>query len=164
MSGPARPPLSLKGRALRLLAAREHSRTELERKLHGDEISPEELTRLLDELQALGYLNEQRVAESLLYRRAPRLGLTRLKQELQHKGLDADTVQAALEPLRASELERAREVWRKKFGQPPQDSAERARQMRFLAGRGFGGAVIRQVVSGTDPEDASWDDAGHRAD
>jgi regulatory protein len=52
--------------------------------------------------------------------------------------------------LRGTELARAREVWRRKFGVPPQEAAERARQMRFLAGRGFSGDVVRRVVSGAD--------------
>jgi regulatory protein len=32
------------------------------------------------------------------------------------------------------------------------DAADRARQVRFLAGRGFSGAVIRKVVGGADDE------------
>jgi regulatory protein len=53
-----------------------------------------------------------------------------------------------VEQLRASEVERAREVWRKKFGAPAADAAERAKHMRFLATRGFGGDAIRKVLSG----------------
>ncbi len=144
--------LSLKGRALRYLAAREHSRLELERKLRPHETEEGELTRVLDELQAKGFINEQRVAESVVYRRAGRLGTARIRQELQSKGLDASTVQAALAPLRANEAERAREVWQKKFSAPASDAAGRAKQMRFLAARGFSGEVIRRVVAGADDE------------
>ena len=49
-------------------------------------------------------------------------------------------------------ISRAREVWRRKFGEPPTDAAERGKQMRFLASRGFGGDAIRKVVSGGDDE------------
>lgn len=52
-----------------------------------------------------------------------------------------------------AELERAREVWRKKLGTPPVDAAERAKQMRFLASRGFGGEAIRKVVAGASEDD-----------
>ena len=45
---------------------------------------------------------------------------------------------------------RAREVWRKKFGQPPADAAERARQLRFLAARGFSGEVARRALDAAD--------------
>lgn len=139
---------SLKGRALRLLAAREHSRKELERKLAGHEQQPGELKTALDELQARGFIDEQRVVDSLLHRRASRLGAGRIKQELQAKGLDAERVALAVASLKATEIERAREVWRRKFGVLPADAGERAKQARFLAARGFGGEVIRRVLSG----------------
>lgn len=143
--------LSLKGRALKLLAAREHSRRELERKLAPHEQEPGQLKTALDELQQRGFLDEQRVVDSLLHRRAARLGAGRIRQELQAKGLDAERVALALASLKATEVERARAVWRKKFGAPPHDAAERARQARFLAARGFGGEVIRRVL-GTDED------------
>jgi regulatory protein len=139
---------SLKGRALRLLAQREHSRAELQRKLAPHEETPGELAQALDELQAKGFIDEQRVIESVVYRRAARLGASRVRQELQAKGLPAEAVAQAVEALRGSETERAREVWRKKFGRAPADLAERAKQMRFLAARGFGGEAIRRVVAG----------------
>lgn len=149
----ATPPLSLKGRALRLLGTREHSRAELERKLVQYEEEPGSLAKVLDELQAKGFINEQRVLESVLHRRAAKLGTTRIRQELQGKGLAPEAVLEAVEQLRTTEVERAREVWRKKFGAPPLDANDRAKQMRFLASRGFGGEAIRRVVSGGADED-----------
>jgi len=148
----ATQPLSLKGRALRLLGTREHSRAELERKLIQHEEEPGSLAKALDELQAKGFINEQRVLESVLHRRAAKLGTTRIRQELQGKGLAPEAVLEAVERLRATEVERAREVWRRKFGEPPLDASERAKQMRFLASRGFGGEAIRRVVSGGDDD------------
>lgn len=142
--------ISLKGRALKLLAAREHSRMELERKLAGHEAEPGQLKTALDELQARGFLDEQRVVDSVVHRRAGRLGAGRIRQELQAKGLDAERVAAAVAGLRATEVERAREVWRKKFGTPPTDAAQRARQARFLAARGFDGQVIQKVLRDSD--------------
>lgn len=142
--------LSLKGRALRCLAQREHSRAELERKLAAHAESPEHLAQVLDELQAKDFISEARVAESVVNRRQAKLGASRIKHELQGKGLDAELVLRALDGLKATEFERAREVWRKKFDtktDAPADAAGRAKQMRFLAARGFGGDVIRRVVS-----------------
>lgn len=144
--------ISLKGRALRLLAGREHSRAELEKKLGPHEEEPGELQRALDELQAKGFISDQRVVESVIHRRAARLGTGRVKQELQAKGIGADVMADALEGLRGTEVQRAREVWRKKFGEPAEDPAGRARQMRFLASRGFGAEAIRRVVSGGEDD------------
>ena len=140
--------LSLKGRALRLLSGREHSRTELERKLARFEEEPGTLTRVLDELQAKGFISEQRVIESVLHRRAAKLGAARVKQELQSKGLDPQAVAQAMAELKLSENERALAVWQKKFGAPPATPVEAARQIRFLAARGFGAEAIRKIVKG----------------
>ena len=137
---------SLKGRALRLLSGREHSRGELERKLKSYEEEPGTLARALDELQAKGFISEARVIESVLNRRSAKLGSTRIHQELQGKGLDPDAVSAALASLKATETERALAVWQKKFGTPAANAPEAARQMRFLASRGFGADAIRRVL------------------
>lgn len=149
--------ISLKGRALRLLSGREYSRAELERKLASFEEVPGELAKALDELQAKDFINEQRVVDSVLHRRSAKLGAARIKQELQSKGLDAGAVLDAVEVLKSTEIERAREVWRKKFAktsvQAPTTPAERGRQMRFLMSRGFGSEAIRRVVSGADGDE-----------
>ncbi|MBA2676498.1 recombination regulator RecX [Ramlibacter sp.] len=145
--------LSLKGRALKLLSQREHSRKELERKLARHEAEPGQLRQALDELQTRGFIDEGRVVESVLNRRAPRLGAGRIRQELQAKGLDAERIAHAVAGLRGTELARAREVWRKKFDAPPADAVERAKQARFLAARGFNGEVIHRVLGGAEDED-----------
>ena len=145
-------PLSLTGRALRLLSTREHSRAELERKLARFEEEQGALAKVLDTLVAKDFINESRVVESVLHRRSAKLGAQRIKQEWRALGLEAEAVAQAQDQLRTSEVERARGVWRKKFGTPPADAAERGKQMRFLASRGFGGDTIHRVVSGGDED------------
>ena len=144
--------LSLKGRALRLLSGREYSRAELVKKLTPFETTPGELTKALDELQAKDFINEQRVVDSVLHRRSAKLGAARIKQELQSKGLDAGAVLDAVDLLKSTEVERAREVWRKKFGFAPENATERGKQMRFLMSRGFGSEAIRKVIAGAFEE------------
>ncbi len=151
---------SLKARALRLLGGREHSRLELEHKLARFEIEPGELGRALDDLQAKGFISEQRVLESVLHRKAGKLGSSRLRQELTAKGLETDLVRAALSQLKGSERERALDVWRKKFGAPASNAADRAKQIRFLFTRGFGADVMRHVVPGVAAGDAEELDPG----
>lgn len=144
---------SLKGRALRLLAQREHSRAELERKLAAFEAVPGTLAQALDALQAKDFINEQRVVDSVVHRRAPRLGAGRVRQELERKGLDREAVASAVAALASTELARARDVWQKKFGGTAAvDAADRARQMRFLANRGFSGEVVRRVLNALDDD------------
>jgi regulatory protein len=148
---------SLKGRALRLLSQREHSRAELARKLAQHEEVPGELAKALDELQARDFINDGRAVDSLVNRRSGKLGSARIKQELALKGLSGEAVAEAMESLKDTEFSRAQEVWRKKFGTPPQDPHERAKHMRFLITRGFNAEVVRRVVKGDglvdDPSD-----------
>jgi regulatory protein len=141
---------SLKGRALRLLSQREHSRLELERKLKPFEETPGELAEVLDFLQAKDFINEQRVVESVVNNRSRKVGATRVRQELQAKGLTAEAIAEAVQEMRGTELARAREVWRKKFGEPPADQAARLKHLRFLVSRGFAPEVVRKVVSGSE--------------
>ena len=144
--------LSAKARALRYLAQRDHSRAELERKLarhvedRPDAPAAAQIAQALDDLAARGLLDEQRAAEALVAARAPRFGALKLRQSLRARGLPAEVSAGALAALEGSELERALVVWRRRFGTPPASPAERVRQARFLAGRGFDGEVIRRVL------------------
>jgi regulatory protein len=176
-------PLSLKMRAIALLAQREHSLIELRGKLlrlararaaerlaqaqaaadeaagaeawacaesESDAEAPEaEVEALLIWLQARGYLDESRFVESRVHARAARYGNRRIQQELAQHGLSLDAEAQAR--LKDSELARAREVWQRKFGErPPEDAAARAKQTRFLVGRGFSAEVVRRVLRHTD--------------
>lgn len=150
------PPPSLKARALRLLALREHTRAELHSKLArklGEDESEADITRTLDALERAGLINEARAAESLLHRRAPRLGAARVLRELREQGTPEPLIEQAADTLRATELERARAVWQRKFGTPPGDAQERARQMRFLAARGFSFEIARRAIGSSADDD-----------
>ena len=148
--------ISLKGRALRLLATREQSRSELEKKLKAHEETPGQLAAVLDELQAKDFISEARVVEAIINRRQAKLGESRIRQELFSKGIAKEAVVEAMAGLKVTELDRAKELWQRKFsvrsnGQPF-DRAAQAKQMRFLAARGFSGDVIRRVMAPPDDE------------
>jgi regulatory protein len=146
---------SLKGRALRLLTMREHSRDELERKLSrtrkAGEIAPDPaaLAAVLDELQELGLLDAQRFAESLVRRRAAKYGSQRIGQELRTHKLDDATVSSALATLDTplqDDLTRALHILHRRYPEPASSPQERARQQRFLLARGFPHDVVRQAM------------------
>jgi regulatory protein len=145
-----RRPVSMRIRALRFLARREHSRQELARKLEPHTADERDLEGLLDELQARGWLSEQRVAEQLVRAAAGRYGVRKVLEQLRDKGVDAEVVAQARIALQANDLQSARAVWRKRFGRLPRDRHERARQARFLEQRGFEPEVIRKVLGGHD--------------
>ena len=140
--------LSLKGRALKLLAQREHSRSELETKLARHVEEGDDLSAILDELESKDFINSERVAASVVHRRASRMGTQRVVQELRSKGLDDALIKSTAAELQSTELERALQVWKSKFGsrEPATTPQEKAKQMRFLAARGFSGDVVRKVL------------------
>ncbi len=140
--------VSLSARALGYLARREHSRTELARKLAPHAASVEQLNQLLDDLEAKKLLSEARFVEVLARSRGERFGAARIKQELRAHGVQADLVRSTISDLQKSELERVRALWRRRFGAVAPDAAGRAKQMRFLAARGFSAEVVRKVVGG----------------
>jgi regulatory protein len=140
---------TLRERALRLLARREHARAELAGKLAGHAESAEEIDAVLDDLVARGLLSDARYAEMRLNARGVRFGNARLEQELRAAGVDGEVAGDALAGM-GDELTRARAVWRRKYGGAgvPNDAAERARQMNFMMRRGFSGETIRRLLRG----------------
>lgn len=144
---------SLRARALRLLARREHSRTELGRKLSLHSEDPAEVERVLDECERRGWLSERRVVEQRVHTLRKRFGARRIERELRQKGVSEEAVAAAVAGLKDDELDAARAVWRRKFGgSQPRRPADRARQVRFMQGRGFDLEVILRVIKGGDEE------------
>ena len=141
---------SLAARALRLLARREHTRLELERKLAPHVPDSAELARLLDDLAARGWLSEARFVEQLVHAKRSRYGGARIRQTLMQRGVSEELIAPALAALKGTEVERARSVWSRKFRAPPSSTLERARQIRFLQSRGFSVEVAMRVVRGVD--------------
>ena len=138
--------MSLKARALKYLSAREHSRLELARKLSRYAQEGDDVEALLDALEAAKLLSQSRFSESLVHRRAARFGNNRILSELQTHGIDGDALNDIKASLAQDEASRAREVWCKRFGHPPADASERAKQMRFLQQRGFSHSAIRAAM------------------
>ncbi|WP_234745328.1 recombination regulator RecX [Burkholderia sp. WTPI3] len=143
---PSKPPRSLKGRALGYLSRREYSRAELARKLAPYVGEDESVEPVLDALEQDGWLSDARFAESLVHRRASRVGVARIVSELKRHAVGDSLVEEVNAQLRETELTRAQAVWRKKFGALPQTPAERAKQARFLAARGFSSATIVKLL------------------
>ena len=140
-------------RALQWLARREYTRHELERKLAPFAEDEAEVGRLLDEFAGRGWLSEQRTVEQVVHARRGKFGSRRIRQELVRRGVDADRVASAVEDLKAGESRALRAVWRRKFGRAPRNAAERARQIRFLQGRGFELDMILKAINSRDTDD-----------
>jgi regulatory protein len=143
-------PASLRVRALRLLARREYSRLELQTRLSSNSPDSRELESLLDHFEANGWLSEQRFVDAVVQTRRARFGSVKVLHELRAKGVSEDGIARAREALAESEVSAARSVWQKKFDEKPASMSERAKQARFLGGRGFTADVVRKVLGDSD--------------
>lgn len=148
----ARRERPLSERALRHLARREHSRAELRRRLAPYARSPSDVEAVLDRLVQQGFLSDERFAAALARSRGQRHGSARIRLELKSHGIGDELIRSTVESLASSERERARALWERRFGQVARKATERARQIRFLRGRGFAEDVIRDIVAGRDDD------------
>lgn len=128
---------SLRAQAMRFLARREHSRAELRRKLAPKAPEGEDLDALLDDLAKRGWLSDARFAEQSIRSHARRFGPLKLAQQLRSRGVDDDTIAAGFRAAGDDGASSLESVWRSRFRAPPADEREKAKQVRFLQGRGF---------------------------
>ena len=147
-------------RAVMYLSRREHAQSELKRKLQlafaeydwpsNDEfISLEQLIEaVLQYLANNNWQSDQRFATQIGKIKGERYGTARVKHALNQQGLSKEIVDATVADLAQSELQRAHAVWQKKFGEPPKNASEHAKQTRFMAYRGFSFDIIKKVIRG----------------
>ena len=153
---PDGPQPSLRGQAVKLLARRDHSRAELSKKLAPLGTS-DEINEVLDQLEQTGLLSDARAAAAYLRGHAARFGAAKLSHSLRSKGISAELIEVSLAQQESGgELERARQLWQRKFGNRPtqdlRDAKEWARQARFLQSRGFSAEIIHKLLKSTDDE------------
>ena len=141
-----KPEISLRVRAMRYLARREFSRSELNNKLLPYVQEGEDLDAVLDELVKRGWLSDARATTQLVHAKRNRFGSRRIAFELRQKGIPEDLIDEAMPGLKETELDTAHEVWIRKFGNIAQDAQEKGKQIRFLQSRGFSMDVIFKVL------------------
>lgn len=141
-------------KAIELLSRREHSAAELHSKLSRrfsdiDDLDAKIWT-LITRLQESGYQSDQRFAESYVRSRlSANFGKKRIAMELNQKGIASEAAEEALAEVfdaeSVDELSQLENLWQKKFGRLPEDAKSRAKQMRFLVGRGFSFDQIQRL-------------------
>lgn len=128
---------SLRARALRYLARREHSRDELRRKLSVHAVEGDDVEAILDDLAQRGWLSDARFAEHAIRAKARRFGPLKLAQHLRERGLDEEAIAAGFHAAGEEGIASIEVVWKSRFRARPENDRELARQVRFLQGRGF---------------------------
>jgi regulatory protein len=133
--------------ALDALARRDHASTELRRKLCDKGYDGQLVDALVERLIAERLLDDRRYLQNFVaYHAARGQGPNRIRAELRKLGLQTPEADSSLEdyPDWLTQLKAAR---KKKFGTSmPSHYADRQRQARFLAYRGFTGAQIRAAL------------------
>ena len=137
---------------MRMLAIREHSTSELTRKLEQKGFEADDINALLSNLKQQNLLSDERFTECFINSRRQRgSGPVKIKKELQQHRIDMDLIASYLEPRDPVWAEEAARVREKKFGRAlPEDFKERVRQSRFLEYRGFSHEQIRAVLRDDD--------------
>ena len=126
---------------------REHSRTELSRKLARHTDDPAEIAALLDDFEQRGWLSESRFVEQTVHSLATRYGMRRIVHKLREKGVSDASIASVQPYLKQQAQAAAQAVLKRKFDGPPDGPEARARQARFLLARGFDYDVIRKVLN-----------------
>ncbi|WP_416191109.1 recombination regulator RecX [Neisseria sp. CCUG12390] len=153
---PAKAQKSLRARAMDILSRQEISRVGLKRKLAPHAESEEELEKVLDEFSERDWQSDERYAEAYIHSKSRKHGKLRLQQALAQQGIDAE-ISREFMPDKESELQTAMAVLRKKFKAPAKDLAEKQKQARFLAYRGFDMGTIQTALKNGWSEDDGFD-------
>ena len=106
----------------------------------------DEVDAVLDEIAALGYLSDTRFAKALVGQKSGAMSKRSISASLKAKGVDADVASAALAASDVDDHDAMVALWLRKFGAPPANDREKARQVRFLQSRGFGLSAIFKLL------------------
>jgi len=141
--------------AVALLARRDYSTHDLKRKLEERGYNEHAREVVVDDLESLGKVNNERYGQSMVAYRARRgHGPARIRNVLQKSGLSRAAIDDVVKGEEAPDfLALARTTRVRKFGpEIPKDPKERARQARFLQYRGFSTDHIRAVLEGAEED------------
>ena len=139
-------PVSLKSRAVGLLARREYARAELAERLTAGGAPRGEIAAVLDELAARGLQSDERYARALVAHKAAGHSRQWIRGELKRQSVAAHAIDAALDDAALDDDAALLALWQRRFGVPPADERAKARQVRFLRSRGFELSAILRLL------------------
>jgi regulatory protein len=138
--------VSLRDRAIRLLARREYARPELEQRLVAKGCDRNEVHTLLDALATDGLLSDARYARAVVGQRAGSHSRRSIVEALKAKGVSRENIDAAVAETALDDDAVLRALWQRRFGQAPADERAKGRQVRFLQARGFALSAILKLL------------------
>ena len=144
-------PVSLKAQAVRLLARREYARDDLEQRLIAKGAAPDEVAAVLDELSSQGLLSNERFAHALVAQKSGSYSRRSIRGELKRKGVSGEAIEGAIGEATIDDDAAMLALWQRRFGAPPANDREKARQIRFLQSRGFALSAIFKMLKTLAP-------------
>jgi regulatory protein len=139
-------PVSLKAQAVRLLARREYARDDLAQRLIAKGAVRDEVVAVLDELSSQGLLSNERFAHALVAQKSGSYSRRSIRGELKRKGVSGEAIESALGDAPVEDEAAMLALWQRRFGTPPANDREKARQIRFLQSRGFELSAIFKML------------------
>ena len=136
--------------------------SDIETKLSRYDLTEEERTRILRHLIEEKYIDDRRYAEAFVRDkyRFNKWGRIKIAQGLRMKGIDRETIDAAMEAIDEAEyLDILRDLIRakRKSTRGKNDYEINGKLMRFATGRGFEYAAIRQCLGAAADDFDDWD-------
>lgn len=130
-----------------LLARREFGKEELLGRLKNYALDPEEAERLADEMVEKKYVDDDRMAKCVLRNEISKgCGPRKIQMVLKHKKISSEYLEEDLKDV--DWFTKAYELKVRKFGvEIVKDQKEKAKQIRFLQGRGYSLDTIFKVIS-----------------
>lgn len=144
-------PVSLKAQAVRLLARREYARDDLEQRLIAKGAARDEVAAVLDELSSQGLLSNERFAHALVAQKSGSYSRRSIRGELKRKGISGEAIEGAIGEATIDDDAAMLALWQRRFGAPPANDREKARQIRFLQSRGFALSAIFKMLKTLAP-------------
>jgi regulatory protein len=144
-------PVSLKAQAVRLLARREYARDDLQQRLIAKGAARDEVVAVLDELSSQGLLSNERFAHALVAQKSGSYSRRSIRGELKRKGVSGDAIEDAIGDAPIEDEAAMLALWQRRFGTPPANDREKARQIRFLQSRGFELSAIFKMLKTLTP-------------
>ena len=147
-------PSGARDAALRALGRREHSAAQLRRKLASRGYDETTAAEAVGELSERGWQSDTRYAELLVRSRVSQgYGRLYIEADLRVSGVPDAEATAALEAADCDWTQVAMDLHARKFGAAPETMADRNKQYRYMASRGFTTEQIRSALKGALPEE-----------
>lgn len=141
---------SAKAAAVKYLSMKLRTEKEVRQKLHEEGYDSANIEKVIEELKAIGYINNKLYAQKYVFDRSKLKPKSKklLKLELQSRGISPEIADEVLEDWNIDEAVIAEELVKKKFGKYDlRDEGIRKKVFMFLNHRGYNHEVMEEVLN-----------------